>query len=183
MNAVETKSKFGAKTVDETCILYPPFWMPFNFLCWDTDIPEMLEDQLGGFDGWPAELKNLIDSSPDKFLSPPTDWVSCVDPDNIDECTLQWAKESNAFTCSHVYPYPDGDICSGDYVQGAFPIIETQVARGILSRMHVYSNGRWIEACSIFEFGCYGPAWVGWKWKHGFQGSVAIIASCFIYPV
>jgi hypothetical protein len=166
-NQIEVKCKNRRRNLHSV----PSLLFVINLLCWDTDISELLEDQLGGFDGWPDELKSQIDASPNKFLTPPTDWVSCVDPDNIEECALKWAKESNAFTCSYVYPYPDGDIC-GDYAQGAFPIIETQIAKGILPRMHAYSNCSRIEAWSLFKFGCYRAAWMGRKWKLRFQHSV-----------
>jgi S1/P1 Nuclease len=54
-----------------------------------------------------------------------------VDLDDIENCAFGWAKESNAFTCSYVYANLDTSVdLSGDYAQGAFPIIETQVAKG-----------------------------------------------------
>lgn len=58
--------------------------------------------------------------------------MSCIDPDNIEKCAVGWAKESNAFTCSYVYANLDTNVdLSGEYAQGAIPIIETQVAKGI----------------------------------------------------
>jgi hypothetical protein len=57
-----------------------------------------------------------------------------VDLDNIENCAFQWAQDTNSFTCSYVYNNLDTsvDLCTGDYAQGAFPIIETQIAKGIL---------------------------------------------------
>jgi hypothetical protein len=101
--------------------------------CWDTYIPDMLEDQIGGFDTWPSLFKSQIDTSPTSFLTAPADWMNCVDPDNIENCAFSWAKETNAFTCSYAYSNLDTSVdLSGDYAQGAFPIIETQIAKGTL---------------------------------------------------
>jgi len=65
-------------------------------------------------------------------LTSPNDWVSCIDPNDIEDCALKWAMESNAFTCSYVYgdKFSTSVDLAGDYLTGATPIVETQVAKG-----------------------------------------------------
>lgn len=53
--------------------------------------------------------------------------------DNIEDCAIKWATESNSFTCSYVYG-KNFDLktdLAGVYLDGATPIVETQVAKGI----------------------------------------------------
>jgi len=95
-----------------------------------------------------------------------------VDLDKIETCAFAWAKESNAFTCSYVYANLDTSVdLSGDYAQGAFPIIETQIAKGQLPASNEIAKGSWFETCSLFEFGCYGSTWMGQQCKRGLQSS------------
>ena len=85
------------------------------------------------FETWTQELITRINQQPDSFITPPTDWVSCIDPNSVETCAVGWATESNSFTCSFVYiNYQDGDL-AGTYLNGATPIVETQVAKGTLS--------------------------------------------------
>jgi len=141
--------------------------------CWDTYIPDILEDQIGGFDGWPTLLKSQIDSPSSSFLSQPSDWISCVDLDKIESCAFAWAKESNAFTCSYVYANLDTSVdLAGDYAQGAFPIIETQIAKGGHHASGENAKGSRFETCGLFEFGCYWPAWLGQQCKLRVQCSI-----------
>jgi S1/P1 Nuclease len=90
----------------------------------------------GTFPTWTTNLYNRINQNPDSFLSSPQDWIQCIDPSNIEECALSWAKESNSYTCSYVYRegYDQGDL-AGDYFTGAVPIVETQVAKGTFSHL------------------------------------------------
>ena len=94
-------------------------------------------------------------------MTSPNDWVTCVDPENIENCALKWAEESNAFTCSYVYG-PGFNISkdlAGDYLTGATPIVETQVAKGI----NVYNRADCsrIETCCVFEYDRYWAARMG----------------------
>lgn len=101
---------------------------------WDSDIPEKLVKQLDppNFRTWTSSLEQRINSDPSSFLNPPTDWIRCIDPNTSEKCAIEWAEESNAFTCSFVYlNYEDQDL-GGDYFDGAVPIVETQVAKGML---------------------------------------------------
>ena len=62
-------------------------------------------------------------------------WVTCVDPTGIQDCAIEWATESNAFTCSYVYlNYKHVDLGGTFNFLGAIPIVETQVAKGIIPR-------------------------------------------------
>ncbi|KAI0086448.1 nuclease Le1 [Irpex rosettiformis] len=46
------------------------------------------------------------------------------------ECPLVWARESNAFDCSTVFPFSAGDdACTGTYYSNAVPVIELQLAK------------------------------------------------------
>jgi len=82
------------------------------------------------FETWTQELITRIGQQPESFITPPSDWVTCIDPNNVETCAVGWAKESNSFTCSFVYvSYQDGDL-AGTYLDGATPIVETQVAKG-----------------------------------------------------
>jgi S1/P1 Nuclease len=84
------------------------------------------------FPTFTTSLASRINSQPDSFLSSPTEWISCVDPDNIESCAVTWAKESNAFTCSYVYGdnFDTSVDLAGTYLDGATPIVETQIAKG-----------------------------------------------------
>jgi hypothetical protein len=47
-----------------------------------------------------------------------------------EDCAITWVEETNALTCSYVYPnYIDVDL-GGEYFIGAVPIVETQGAKG-----------------------------------------------------
>lgn len=82
------------------------------------------------------------------------DWVSCTDIDAgavsspficLDSCIvawsnllftkacpLVWAREANSFVCSYVLKTdPAGKEASGAYYDGAAPIIEMQIAKGV----------------------------------------------------
>ncbi|KAJ3531131.1 hypothetical protein NM688_g7616 [Phlebia brevispora] len=46
------------------------------------------------------------------------------------ECPLVWARESNAFDCSVVFPFTEGsDACTGTYYSNAIPVIDLQLAK------------------------------------------------------
>jgi len=56
-----------------------------------------------------------------------------MDLDNIEDCAIKWATESNGYTCSYVYGenFSLKTDLAGVYMDGAAPIVETQVAKGI----------------------------------------------------
>jgi len=88
------------------------------------------------FQTFTSSLRTRIQSDPESFLSPPRSWVKCISPEDIHDCAIVWARESNAFTCSYVYrDFADLDDFNtvdlgGPYFEGAVPIVETQVAKG-----------------------------------------------------
>ncbi|KAI0702273.1 nuclease Le1 [Cytidiella melzeri] len=46
------------------------------------------------------------------------------------ECPLVWARESNAFDCSTVFPFTTNeDACTGTYYANAIPVIDLQIAK------------------------------------------------------
>ena len=55
-----------------------------------------------------------------------------MDSDRIQKCALNWAIESNNFTCIYVYgdEFSEKVDLGGPYFDGAIPIVETQVAKG-----------------------------------------------------
>jgi len=85
------------------------------------------------FPTWTDQLEARINQSPQTFLSCPSDWISCIDPSNIEACAVSWAKESNKYTCSDVYGanFSETDDLAGAYLDEVTPIVETQVAKGI----------------------------------------------------
>jgi hypothetical protein len=105
-------------------------------LCWDTYIPDKIVSFLNPptFATWTDQLESRISSQPDSFLTSPNDWISCISPDSIEDCAVTWARESNAFTCSFVYgdKFSTSTDLAGEYFDGATPIVETQVAKGMI---------------------------------------------------
>ena len=116
----------------QTSITYPQFLTPFNKQVWDTSIPDKLVTHLNpsGYPTWTSSLETRIKASPNSFPTQPKDWIKCIDPTKIHDCTILWATESNAFTCSYVYHNYVGVNLGGTYFTGAIPIVETQAAKG-----------------------------------------------------
>ncbi|KAL1297458.1 hypothetical protein AAFC00_004985 [Neodothiora populina] len=98
----------------------------------------------------------------DDFNPPPSQtWLSCADPATPVECALEWASESNRWTCEYVYlmlrgPGDDGDDSKGadavdlltnGYAQGAFGIVETQVGKAALRL------ATWLNMIVAYELG------------------------------
>ena len=95
----------------------------------------------------------------------------------MEECLMEWASESNSFTCAYVYKQVVQNVdLGGLYFEGAVPIVETQVARGniyvpypqipvILVAICLFFGldlmGSGIEVGGIFEFVGYWKAWLG----------------------
>lgn len=73
----------------------------------------------------------------DRGGNPDLDADDCVptsgSPDDSLACALKWASESNNFVCSYVLKdgveAVEGQELSGDYYQGAVPIIKGQITR------------------------------------------------------
>jgi len=77
----------------------------------------------------------------DDFLEPVSSWVSCVDPSNAHECALQWATESNKWTCEYVYSELGNgtDLLESGYAMKAFPIVEMQISKAAV-RLGIWLN-------------------------------------------
>lgn len=82
--------------------------------------------------GWADTLHAEIESG--KYTTHRGEWSACIDPAKAEECALVWASEANKWMCDYVLPatYPvgfDGQELSGDYFQGAVPIVDELVAK------------------------------------------------------
>ncbi|PSR83826.1 nuclease PA3 [Coniella lustricola] len=103
---------------------------------WDSSIAEQW---VGGVhrkpyaeaEKWAAELTNMIESG--KFANESEAWLEGVDFEDQVGTALTWAREGNAYVCSHVFPEGPkaivGQELSGEYYEKAAPVIEIQVAR------------------------------------------------------
>lgn len=67
----------------------------------------------------------------DDFLEPTKSFVQCADPSLGWVCPLAWSLESNRWTCDYVYKHQlnGTDLFYDGYAQGAFKIVELQVAK------------------------------------------------------
>ena len=99
---------------------------------WDD---EMVNQDAGGNSSdviadFAARLTDRIEN--DDFLpSNKADWVSCVDVTAPEKCALQWAVDANAWICEYVLKTDVNDKeLNGTYYDGAWPIIELQLAKG-----------------------------------------------------
>lgn len=100
--------------------------------CWDT---QMVEKAAGGgsssstISSFAATLIESIESG--DYASQAADWISCVDPTNVETCATQWAQDANAFNCQYVLVNDEtNQELDGDYYTGAAPIIMEQIAKG-----------------------------------------------------
>lgn len=104
---------------------------------WDNDIPNQIR---GG-----AVDNNRFQAS---------DWAydlfvkgiegSCTDISTPEDCALVWAGEANAKVCTYVLKDDlegvEGQDLSGDYYEGAVPIVEELIAKA------GYRLGAWLNA-------------------------------------
>jgi hypothetical protein len=108
---------------------------------WDTAMPEKYA---GGYNStYIASYSNEIIGKLLKggqYAPYKKSWYHCTDPDTPAKCALRWAKDSNQYVCSYVLQSdPSGLELSGDYYEGAAPIIEQQLAKGGI-RLAAYLN-------------------------------------------
>lgn len=70
----------------------------------------------------------------DAFYIPTAEWLACSDPSRPIECALEWARDSNAWTCDYVYSqvFNGTDLLASGYATGAYPIVELQVSKAAL---------------------------------------------------
>ncbi|KAH7052193.1 nuclease PA3 [Macrophomina phaseolina] len=100
----------------------------------------------------------------DAFPEPTADWLHCADPATPIACALEWARDSNAWTCDYVYSqqFNGTDLATSGYAEGAFPIVELQVSKAALrlgtwlNRLveGTYDGGREVVLQTT-------PSWVG----------------------
>ncbi|KAI3395549.1 hypothetical protein diail_1211 [Diaporthe ilicicola] len=103
---------------------------------WDSSIAEKW---VGGIRRKPyREAQEWADELTDKirdgdFKAPSKTWLDGVDFANPIKTALGWAREGNAYVCSHVLPEGPsaivGQELGGEYYEKAAPVIELQVAR------------------------------------------------------
>ncbi|KAL8290841.1 hypothetical protein RB601_000589 [Gaeumannomyces tritici] len=116
---------------------------------WDSSIAEKL---LGGrarrpkpyeaARAWASSLTAEIRAG--RYAAESAAWLDGVDVADAEATVLRWAREGNAYVCSHVFsPHGPKDIVgqelSGDYYEKAAPVIEVQVARA------GYRLARWLD--------------------------------------
>jgi hypothetical protein len=57
----------------------------------------------------------------------------CVDLQNPEKCSIQWAEEANAYVCSYVMQpgveWLESNDLGGDYYTGAVAIVESQISK------------------------------------------------------
>ncbi|KAH8838397.1 hypothetical protein MCOR03_011747 [Pyricularia oryzae] len=105
---------------------------------WDSAIAEQLRGGVrrgrGMYDAakvWADELEREVKAG--RFRAESEAWLDGVDLADPVGTALIWARQGNAFVCSHVLPEgPEaikGQELSGKYYEEAAPVIESQVAR------------------------------------------------------
>ncbi|KAJ9157203.1 Nuclease PA3 [Pleurostoma richardsiae] len=79
--------------------------------------------------------------SADSFFETTASWLSCVDPSTPLGCALDWARDTNGWTCDYVYSqvFNDTDLATSGYADGGVPIVEIQTAKAAL-RLGTYLN-------------------------------------------
>lgn len=70
----------------------------------------------------------------DTFFEPTAEWIACTDPSTPLECALEWARDTNSWTCDYVYSqiFNGTDLLTSGYAKGAYPIVEIQVSKAAL---------------------------------------------------
>ncbi|MCJ1310074.1 hypothetical protein MMC25_003735 [Agyrium rufum] len=70
----------------------------------------------------------------DTFFEPTSEWISCIDPSTPTNCALEWARDTNSWTCDYVYSqiFNGTDLLTSGYASGAYPIVELQVSKAAL---------------------------------------------------
>ncbi|KAI0201630.1 nuclease P1 [Astrocystis sublimbata] len=109
-------------------------------------------------------FKNVVSRiKKDNYMVPTADWVSCSDPGRPAGCALTWARDTNEWTCDYVYSqiFNGTDVATSGYAEGAFPVVELQVAKASL-RMATWFNklvdGHYKEREVVLRL---NPSWVG----------------------
>ncbi|CAK7202508.1 hypothetical protein SEUCBS139899_005231 [Sporothrix eucalyptigena] len=103
---------------------------------WDTSI---LEKIVGGVRGSPygaaQQLADQLvaDIRSGKYQTESKSWLDGIKLDDVEGTALIWARESNAYVCTHVLPQGPkaivGQELGDSYYDDAAPVVEIQVAR------------------------------------------------------
>ncbi|CAK7274499.1 hypothetical protein SEPCBS57363_006196 [Sporothrix epigloea] len=103
---------------------------------WDTSIVEKI---VGGVRGSPygaaQQFANKLvdDIRTGKFQAESKSWLDGISLDDIEGTALVWARESNAYVCTHVLPQGPraiaGQELGSSYYDDAAPVVEIQIAR------------------------------------------------------
>jgi len=83
-------------------------------------------------DPFMSGLVSKIDA--DGFFEPTADWTACTDVSTPVKCALDWARDTNSWTCDYVYSqiFNGTDLATSGYAVGAYPIVELQVSKAAL---------------------------------------------------
>lgn len=109
-----------------------------------------------------------------RYVDVKNGWAECVDPARAEECALAWASEANRWMCDFVLPqtYPEGltgvDV-SGDYFEGAVPIVDELVAKA------GWRLAGWLNMIAVGRTGLeeMGEGWV----VDGFGGAQKVMTA------
>ncbi|KAH7028010.1 nuclease PA3 [Microdochium trichocladiopsis] len=77
----------------------------------------------------------------DDFITSTADMLACSDPGTPHKCAMEWARDTNEWTCDYVYSqiFNGTDLATSGYAKGAGYIVEVQTAKAAL-RMATYFN-------------------------------------------
>jgi len=95
-----------------------------------SDHDQIREVEKAAASEWAKKLFNDVEGNPSLNHN---DCVPVGDSDAAVDCALAWASESNNYICSYVLKdgvdAVEGQDLSGEYYEGAVPIIKSQVTR------------------------------------------------------
>ncbi|KAJ1328085.1 nuclease S1 [Microdochium nivale] len=99
----------------------------------------------------------------DSYLTSTAEMLACSDPGTPQRCAMEWARDTNEWTCDYVYSqvFNGTDLATSGYATGAGHIVEVQTAKAAL-RMATWFN-RLVEG-SYRQREVYldtVPSWVG----------------------
>lgn len=98
----------------------------------------------------------------DNYFIPTSEMISCTNPGTPQACAMNWARDTNEWTCDYVYSqiFNGTDLATSGYSKGAYPIVEVQTAKAAI-RMATWFNklveGSYRERDVFFET---VPSWV-----------------------
>lgn len=99
----------------------------------------------------------------DDFITSTADMLACSDPGTPQKCAMEWARDTNEWTCDYVYSqiFNGTDLATSGYAKSAAYIVELQTAKAAL-RMATWFNrlveGTYKQRAVHFDL---VPSWVG----------------------